>query len=254
MTISKKLNGVLDNAGSMFWWFRVVFSGTGKVRRANERKPVAISPGVTPKPRRDLSIRIQKRAYDLIVASIALVLLAPFFAVAAIAIKLSSPGPVFFRQNRYGKDGALFSMFKFRTMRTDLADASGVLQTVKDDPRITRIGGFLRKTSLDELPQFLNIIMGEMSVVGPRPHVPGMLAAGMLYEDFDPRYMDRLAVRPGLTGLAQVNGYRGETTMAEAARNRLNYDLEYIRQQSLMLDIEITAKTFWNEFFRGSGY
>ena len=208
----------------------------------------------SPQARRDLAYLFAKRVFDFSVAAMALVLLAPAFLLIAIAIKRSSPGPVFFCQDRYGLNGELFCVYKFRTMRSDDGDQSGVQQTVKDDPRVTRIGKLLRKTSFDELPQLLNILKGEMSVVGPRPHVPGMLAAGVLYEDFDPRYMGRHVVKPGLTGMAQVNGYRGETTTAEAARGRLDHDLEYIRRQSLPLDIAITARTFWTEFVSGSGY
>lgn len=195
-----------------------------------------------------------KRAYDVIVAMVALVLLAPLFAALALAIKLSSPGPVFFRQDRYGRGGRLFSIYKFRTMDMEDCDRSGVAQTVENDPRVSRVGRILRKTSFDELPQLINILKGEMSVVGPRPHVPGMLAAGVPYEEFDPRYMTRHVVRPGLTGLAQVNGYRGETRTEHSARMRLNYDLEYISRQSISLDIRITLLTFWREFIRGTGY
>jgi lipopolysaccharide/colanic/teichoic acid biosynthesis glycosyltransferase len=207
-----------------------------------------------PKPRKDLAYRVMNTVFDLSVAGTALVLLMPFFIFVAIAIKLSGPGPVLFRQERYGLDGKLFRIYKFRTMASDLGDNSGVTQTVKNDPRVTRIGRLLRKTSFDELPQLLNILKRDMSIVGPRPHVPGMLAAGQLYEDFDPRYTQRHKVRPGLTGLAQVNGYRGETDTFRAAHMRLEYDLEYIRRQSIRLDLEITLRTFWKEFFRGSGY
>jgi lipopolysaccharide/colanic/teichoic acid biosynthesis glycosyltransferase len=207
-----------------------------------------------PRARRDLAYLLAKRVFDIVVAGLALLLLAPAFLLIAIAIKRSSPGPVFFCQDRYGLNGDLFCVYKFRTMRSDDEDQTGVRQTVKDDPRVTRIGRLLRRTSFDELPQLLNILKGEMSVVGPRPHVPGMLAAGVLYEEFDPRYMGRHVVKPGLTGMAQVNGFRGETTTAEAARGRLDHDLEYIRRQSLPLDIAITARTFWTEFVSGSGY
>ncbi|MCS6623212.1 sugar transferase [Roseibacterium beibuensis] len=205
-------------------------------------------------PRNDLGYRVLSRSFDLLVGTVALVLLLPLFAVFSVLIKLSSPGPVFFRQDRYGLNGDLFKIYKFRTMRTDQCDVSGVAQTTKNDPRVTKVGRLLRKTSFDELPQIFNILKGEMSVVGPRPHVPGMLANGMLYEEFDPRYMARHVVKPGLTGLAQVNGFRGETSTAHAARKRLDYDLEYIQRQSLLLDVKITAQTFWKEFFRGSGY
>lgn len=221
---------------------------------ANKNVSAQLLLGVAPRPRSDLLFRISKRAFDLGTASVALVLLAPFFLVVLLAIRLSGPGPLMFRQQRYGLNGKLFTIYKFRTMRMDDSDSSGIQQTTKDDPRVTAVGRFLRKTSFDELPQLINILKGEMSVVGPRPHVPGMLAAGVPYEEFDPRYMARHVVKPGLTGLAQVNGYRGETRTEEAARMRLIFDLEYIRSQSMWLDVSITAKTFWKEFFSGSGY
>ncbi len=139
---------------------------------------------------------IIKRSYDLIFSTVAIVLLLPLFAFFAAMIKFGSAGPVFFRQDRYGLNGKLFSIYKFRTMSQDLGDDTGITQTVLNDPRVTPIGRILRKTSFDELPQFFNIWKGEMSVVGPRPHVPGMLANGIDYEDFDSRYMLRHDVRP----------------------------------------------------------
>ncbi|PJI92668.1 lipopolysaccharide/colanic/teichoic acid biosynthesis glycosyltransferase [Yoonia maricola] len=209
----------------------------------------------SPLPRQDSGYAVLSRAYDIAFAVVVITLLLPLLVILAIAIKASSKGPVFFRQQRYGLNGKLFSIYKFRTMSVDHCDASGVQQTVKNDPRVTSIGRLLRRTNFDEVPQIFNILKGEMSVVGPRPHVPGMLASGQLYEDFDPRYMGRHVVKPGLTGLAQVNGYRGETTDAGAARMRLEYDLAYVRRQSMPLDILITVQTFWKEFFRGSsGY
>ncbi|PTV96550.1 lipopolysaccharide/colanic/teichoic acid biosynthesis glycosyltransferase [Rhodobacter aestuarii] len=181
-------------------------------------------------------------------------MLAPLLLGCAAAIKLTSPGPVFFRQNRYGRKGTPFQIYKFRTMRTELSDSSGVQQTVKGDPRITPVGAFLRRTSIDELPQLLNVLEGTMSIVGPRPHVPNMIAAGVRYEDFDHRYMRRHAVLPGITGLAQVRGYRGETDTYEAARGRLDHDLEYLRTASFWGDLKIVFGTLSKEFGRGSGY
>ena len=195
-----------------------------------------------------------KRLFDILGSIVGLVLLSPLLLGAAIAVKLSSPGPVLFCQKRYGKGGKLITVYKFRTMRMASGDASGVKQTVKNDPRITRVGTFLRKTSIDELPQLLNVLLGTMSIVGPRPHVPNMIAAGMRYEDFDKRYMDRCAVAPGITGLAQVNGFRGETSSEHSARQRLEYDLEYIRNRSFGLDLRIIVDTLRNEFLKGSGY
>ncbi|MEM9634581.1 MAG: sugar transferase, partial [Pseudomonadota bacterium] len=123
-----------------------------------------------------------------------------------------------------------------------------------DDPRITTVGNFLRRSNFDELPQLINVLKGEMSLVGPRPHVPGMLANGVPYEDFDPRYLSRHQVKPGITGLAQVNGFRGETRNAYAASMRLHFDLEYIRRRSMFLDLKIIVKTVIKEFFKGNGY
>ncbi|WP_244287869.1 sugar transferase [Labrenzia sp. 011] len=198
--------------------------------------------------------KFAKRALDLTGASLGLILLLPLFALIAVAIKSTSRGPVFFLQQRYGLDGALFTVLKFRTMHLHMCDTSGICQTVHNDPRVTRIGRFLRSSNFDELPQLINVLKGEMSLVGPRPHVPGMLAAGVPYEMFDTRYMDRHRVRPGITGLAQVKGFRGETKDRHAARMRLKHDLAYIERQSLSLDVKILTETIVQEFFRRSGY
>ncbi len=195
-----------------------------------------------------------KRTLDLLGAGLGLVLLLPLFLVIAVAIKLTSRGPVFFRQARYGLNGDLFTILKFRTMHTHLCDKSGIAQTAQNDPRVTLVGKFLRRSNFDELPQLVNILRGDMSLVGPRPHVPGMLAAGVPYEDFDPRYMDRFKVPPGLTGLAQVKGFRGETRDSHAARMRLEHDLVYIRKQSIVLDVKIILETVVREFFSSNGY
>lgn len=194
-----------------------------------------------------------KRTFDLAGAGMALLLLAPLFVALALAIKWESQGPVFFVQNRYGRRGRLFRVYKFRTMYADLADRSGVSQTVAGDPRITRVGRILRLTSFDELPQLFNVLKGEMSLVGPRPHVPGMLAGGFLYEDLVPYYFQRYTVRPGLTGLAQSNGYRGSTTDPAAAIARVDYDLDYIEKWSLWLDCKIVFRTIRREFISGNG-
>lgn len=195
-----------------------------------------------------------KRTLDIFGAGVGLVLLLPLLLAISIAIKATSRGPVIFRQERHGLNGKVFTIFKFRTMYTHLGDGSGVVQTVSGDPRVTRVGSFLRKSNFDELPQLLNVLKGEMSLVGPRPHVPGMLAAGMAYEDFDSRYMSRHQVRPGITGLAQVSGCRGETADPVSARKRLEYDLEYLENQSLSLDLKIIAQTIAREFLHGNGY
>jgi exopolysaccharide biosynthesis polyprenyl glycosylphosphotransferase len=194
-----------------------------------------------------------KRVFDVVGASLALLFLAPLFVSIALAIKLTSRGPIFFRQDRYGYRNERFRIYKFRTMHTHLGDTGGTRQTTNDDPRVTPLGRILRRTSLDELPQLINVVKGDMSLVGPRPHVPGMLAAHVLYEELVPYYFQRHAVRPGITGLAQVNGYRGSTTDSRAAIARVDYDLEYIETWSLWLDVKIVVQTCTREFITGSG-
>jgi lipopolysaccharide/colanic/teichoic acid biosynthesis glycosyltransferase len=196
---------------------------------------------------------IFKRVFDFTAAAAGLMFLLPLLIGIAIAIKATSPGPVFFRQYRYGYRNRIFSIYKFRTMYVGVADKSGRQQTVMGDSRITRIGRILRSTSLDEIPQLINVLKGDMSLVGPRPHVPGMMAAGVLYEDLVPYYFQRHATRPGITGLAQVNGWRGSTQDAEAAIARVDQDLDYIARRSLLLDISIVIRTVRREFIGGSG-
>lgn len=195
-----------------------------------------------------------KSAFDRVVALLALFALLPLFVLVAIAIKVASPGPILFRQLREGKDGVLFSAFKFRSMRAELGDATGVAQTTEADPRMSPIGPLLRRTSIDELPQLLNVLRGEMSIVGPRPHVPGMRAAGRRYDELVPYYSRRTAMLPGITGWAQCNGLRGSTTDARRAIARIEYDMAYIQNFSLGLDIKIILLTLKNEFLSGSGH
>jgi lipopolysaccharide/colanic/teichoic acid biosynthesis glycosyltransferase len=195
-----------------------------------------------------------KRSFDILVSGIALTLLLPFFAAIALAIRYENRGPVFFSQLRWGRGGKLIRIYKFRSMRTDMCDATGVAQTTENDPRVTRIGALLRKTNMDELPQLINIFKGDMSLVGPRCHVPGMLAAGRPYEELVSEYHLRHLVRPGLTGLAQVNGFRGPTDREDAARGRIKHDLEYIRSFSFFSDIRILLKTVVNEISGGTGF
>jgi lipopolysaccharide/colanic/teichoic acid biosynthesis glycosyltransferase len=197
---------------------------------------------------------LSKRLFDATAASLALLFFAPMFIVIAIAIKSTSRGPIFFRQYRYGYRNKLFKIYKFRSMRTELGDAAGVKQTVLGDSRITPIGRILRSTSLDEIPQLINVVKGDMSLVGPRPHVPGMLAANTLYEDLVPYYFQRHIVRPGITGLAQVSGCRGSTVEPRLAIARVDYDLDYIEKWSLRMDVKIIARTIQREFLSGSGF
>lgn len=184
-----------------------------------------------------------KRGFDIVVASLLLLFLAPVFLLVAAAIKLTSKGPVFFVQRRWGKGNVPFRLYKFRSMYTELEDRSGIAHTVKNDPRVTAVGRLIRRSSLDELPQLINVLKGDMSLVGPRAHVLGMHAAGVRYEDLVPEYFARHAVRPGITGLAQVRGLRGEVTDADHAQARVDSDLEYIRTFSVWRDIRILLAT-----------
>jgi lipopolysaccharide/colanic/teichoic acid biosynthesis glycosyltransferase len=195
-----------------------------------------------------------KRMFDVVGACAALIFLAPLLAWIAIAIKLDSAGPVLFAQERVGLANKRFRIFKFRTMHPGLGDPTGVQQTVEDDPRVTRVGRFLRRSNLDELPQLWNVLIGDMSLVGPRPHAVGMLAGGKLYEHVAPYYCDRHRMRPGITGLAQSLGYRGPTVDVSRARIRIRLDCAYIRRFNLALDLCIIWKTIKEELLRGSGF
>lgn len=195
-----------------------------------------------------------KRCGDLLGAGLALVILAPFLLLIAAAIRLESPGSALFTQERWGRNGKRIKVYKFRSMRTELSDATGVAQTVKDDPRVTRLGAFLRRTNIDELPQLINVLTGDMSLVGPRCHPVGMLAAGMPYEELVGNYHLRHAMRPGITGLAQMRGLRGPTISAAKSRQRIAADIYYVDNFSIWLDVKILLGTFRNEVFGGSGF
>ncbi len=191
-----------------------------------------------------------KRASDLVIASVIVVLISPLLLAIAIGVKLSSPGPVLFRQRRNGLDGHEITVYKFRSMRT-LEDGAVVRQATRNDPRVTPFGAFLRRTSLDELPQFFNVLQGTMSIVGPRPHA---VTHNKEYRQIIKAYMVRHKVKPGITGWAQVNGQRGETDTVEKMRTRVEYDLEYLRNWSLGLDLKIIVQTIKLVFFDRHAY
>jgi polysaccharide biosynthesis protein PslA len=195
-----------------------------------------------------------KRALDIVASTAALIVLLPIFVAVAVLIRVDSPGPVLFKQTRWGKGCIRIRIYKFRSMRTDLGDDTGVRQTVRGDPRITRIGAILRRTNLDELPQLLNVLKGDMSLVGPRCHAIGMLAAGMPYEELVPEYHYRHLVRPGITGLAQMRGLRGPTDRAAKARARIASDLYYVENFSILLDLKIILGTLVSEIRGGNGF
>lgn len=186
---------------------------------------------------------VAKVIEDKVLSLLLLVLLAPVYAAIALAIRVDSPGPVLFRQPRAGFNGELFTIYKFRTMRTDAEDVAGTQQTTRDDPRVTAVGRFLRRTSLDELPQFFNVLKGEMSLVGPRPHAEGTMLGDEPFERSVQHYMQRYRVKPGVTGWAQVNGWRGETDSAEKLQMRIRYDIEYVDSWSVGLDLYILLIT-----------
>lgn len=187
--------------------------------------------------------RLKKRAFDLAVTIPLLVFLAPLLIVVAIAIKLDSPGPILFRQPRVGQGNRIFSIYKFRSMRTENGDQNGDQSTQVNDHRITRVGNFIRKTSIDELPQLINVLRNEMSVVGPRPHALGSLAGDKLFWEINQRYWLRHALKPGITGLAQVRGYRGATDRQEDLEARLQSDLEYLEGWRMWRDVTILFQT-----------
>jgi lipopolysaccharide/colanic/teichoic acid biosynthesis glycosyltransferase len=204
-------------------------------------------------PKKSFQLKL-KRLLDVVVSAAALLVLLPAFLLIALVLKLDSPGPVFFRQIRWGLNGRKIEVLKFRSMRSETCDRSGVTQTIANDPRLTRVGAMLRRTNIDELPQLLNVLHGDMSLVGPRCHAVNMLAAGRLYEELVPEYHRRHAVRPGITGLAQLRGLRGPTVRACKARARILSDLYYIENFSLWLDIKIIIGTIINEVRGGSGF
>lgn len=187
--------------------------------------------------------RVAKRVFDLALTVPALLLLLPVFGLIALAIKLDSRGPVFFKQPRVGEGNGLFKIYKFRTMRAERSDLAGNRSASRDDDRVTRVGRFLRKTSIDELPQLINVLLGSMSVVGPRPHALGSLAGDQLFWHVDERYWHRHALKPGITGLAQIRGFRGATHTREHLTSRLQADLEYMSGWSLWRDVSIVVRT-----------
>ena len=195
-----------------------------------------------------------KRAIDVTVSLTALLVLFPILLFVAVSIRLDSPGPILFKQVRWGKNCARINVYKFRSMRAESCDFSGVAQTVQNDPRVTRVGAILRRTNIDELPQLLNVLRGDMSLVGPRCHAIGMLAAGQLYEELVPNYHRRHVMKPGITGLAQMRGLRGPTDRASRARARILSDLHYVENFSVWLDIKIIFGTLVKEIRGGTGF
>ncbi len=225
-----------DTTVSLFFVPDIFFLDLIQSRQHNIRSVPVISLFDSPFNGRNF---FTKRVIDLVGALMLLLLLSPLLATIALAIKTTSPGPVLFKQRRYGLDGREFLVWKFRSM-TVMEDGGHLVQAHKDDPRVTRVGRYLRQYSLDELPQLFNVVRGDMSLVGPRPHA---VAHNEEYRKRINGYMMRHMALPGMTGLAQVNGFRGETRQLEAMEGRVQYDLEYLRNWSPMLDLKILART-----------
>ena len=184
-----------------------------------------------------------KDSLDRCIALVAIIVLSPALVFVAIAVKWESRGPIIFRQKRFGFNNELIEVYKFRSMYVDKSDASATTLVTKDDPRVTKVGRIIRKTSLDELPQLFNVLKGTLSLVGPRPHATQAKAAGGLYDEVVEGYFARHKVKPGITGWAQVNGWRGETDTVEKITERVKHDLEYIDHWSLVFDLRILLKT-----------
>ncbi len=186
---------------------------------------------------------VAKWAFDKVIAAVALVLLAPVLLAVAVAIRRDSKGPILFKQKRYGFNNELIEVYKFRSMYTDMCDAKAAKLVTKDDPRVTPVGRFIRKSSLDELPQLINVLKGELSLVGPRPHALSAKAGTQLYDEVVEEYFARHKVKPGITGWAQINGWRGETDTPVKIQRRVEHDLYYIENWSVFLDLYILLKT-----------
>ncbi|MBF6988966.1 MULTISPECIES: undecaprenyl-phosphate glucose phosphotransferase [Cupriavidus] len=194
---------------------------------------------------------MQKDIFDRLFAAAVLLGLAPLLLAIAVAVKLSSRGPVLFKQKRKGADGRVFTIYKFRSMRAHTEPTGVLTQATRNDPRITRVGAFLRRTSLDELPQFFNVLRGDMSVVGPRPHA---IEHDDQYQKIVAGYIHRYRIKPGITGWAQVNGYRGETDRIEKMEGRIAYDLYYLSNWSFALDLRIIAATIFKGLRQSNAY
>lgn len=208
------------------------------MRRLGDRRTLVINNGPM-----TLSARGMKRAFDIAFSLAAVLVLLPVFIMTAVAIRWESKGSVFFRQERIGRGNRIFRILKFRSMYAHASDAQATKLTQVNDARVTRVGAFIRRTSIDELPQLLNVLAGDMSIVGPRPHALAAKAADLLYWDVDARYRERHVIKPGMTGLAQVRGFRGNTHQVEDLTNRLQADLEYVATWSLRNDLAIILQT-----------
>lgn len=244
LSATQKILDLKNSADNNMIRFRIIPDFRGFLNKKVDMQFYGLVPvlNIRKEPLESLSNRIMKRSFDIVFSLLVIVLIFPWlFPVLAILIKNSSKGQVFFKQLRTGKDNEQFYCYKFRTMSVNAL--SDELQATKSDPRITKIGHVLRKTSMDELPQFFNVLLGHMSVVGPRPH---MLKHTEMYSHIVDKFMVRHFVKPGITGAAQVKGYRGETNDPRQMESRVRADVWYIENWSLMLDVKIVFATVWN--------
>ncbi|TCT18694.1 undecaprenyl-phosphate glucose phosphotransferase [Thiobaca trueperi] len=243
-TAHERIDGLLQKLSS---WAVDIYMAPDKLGLRYADRPVLRVGGMHVLSLKDRPISdwnaVVKRIEDLCLVIPALVLLSPLMVIVALAIRIESRGPVLFVQDRYGFNNNLIKVYKFRSMYTEMTDHHCERQTVKNDPRVTRVGRFIRYTSIDELPQLFNVIQGSMSVVGPRPHAKGTKSEGRLLEDVVSEYASRHRVKPGITGWAQCNGWRGETDTCEKIVKRVEHDLFYIENWSVFLDILIIVKT-----------
>lgn len=225
-------------------------SGSGGVRCSQSGLFIYLKGGFPQEPRngplKHLA-RVCKRAFDMSLASITLSMLAPVFLLAAISVKLSSTGPVFCRELRYGEGGRQFRIYRFRCRSDDVYDAARLDQIASDDEHITPVGRFLRTSNIDQLPQLYNILIGDMSFIGPRAHPVGLLAEGCRYDELVPYYHLRHSVKPGLSGWAQINDLCGPTCDAHIAQARIDHDIAYVQNFSLLLDFRIAGMTIWRD-------
>lgn len=213
-------------------------------------RPLKIDINSIPSPLNRNINQAAKRIEDIILSLFIITLISPILLIITILIKCTSRGPVLFIQDRHGKDGKIIKVWKFRTM-TVMENSHIITQATKNDPRITKVGRFLRRTSLDELPQFFNVLYGSMSIVGPRPHA---VSHNHHYAELIPRYVLRHSVKPGVTGLAQIKGFRGETDTLDKMENRVRYDLVYIRIWSVWLDLKLVLLTLIYGFINKKAY
>jgi Undecaprenyl-phosphate glucose phosphotransferase len=248
LSAASRISVILEQVGSAVADLCLTTDFVGFRYRSSQISSVGSNPVVLieERPLKDWRAA-RKAAFDLVAGSLVLLILSPLLALVALAIRLDSPGPVLFRQPRLGFNNRLFTCYKFRTMHHGMTDLLGDRQATRGDPRVTRLGKWLRALSLDELPQLLNVLKGDMSLVGPRPHPPNTKADDKLFSDVVARYAFRHRVKPGITGWAQVNGWRGETKTVEQIENRVACDLAYIQNWSIWFDLRIMVLTITRE-------